>query len=141
MANGSITRPIPCTSSPADLGRICGCLPGELRRAAVSWVRVDPADLATSSVIVQGHAEDLQIGHGAANTRTAAAQPGLMGLSAAVIEAKVAQWQAVTEVLCARLVGHGKARAGSATGFAVTEDHNMQAVASVGQSEPGPLAE
>lgn len=107
----------------------------------MSMVRVDPADLATSAVMVQGHAEDVQVGHGAANTRMAAAQPGLVGLSAAAIGAKVAQWQAVTEALYARLVSHGEALAGSAAGFAFTEDHNMQAVASVGQIAPGPLAE
>ena len=107
----------------------------------MSWLRVDPADLAVSAVMVHGHAEDVQIGHGAANTRMVAAQPGLVGFSAAAIEAKVAQWQVVTEALYARLVSHGEALAGSATGFAVTEDHNMQAVASVGQIASGPLAD
>lgn len=105
-----------------------------------SWrVRAHPEDLATSAVSVHGHAADVQLGHGAANARLMAAQAGLVGVSAAVFNAKVAVWQARSEAIVARLTDHADALAMTATEFTRTDVDGGQRIAATQQLNPGPV--
>ncbi|MGH3678204.1 MAG: hypothetical protein ACRDU5_21220 [Mycobacterium sp.] len=95
-------------------------------------IRANPEDLKVCAIRVDGHAEEVQLGHAAADGRIEAAQAGLPAASAAAMTSKGARWQETTAVLHARLSGHGVAFHGSAEAYAMTEGHNADAVAEVG---------
>ena len=95
-------------------------------------IRVSPAELLTAGAQVEGQATEVEACHAAADARIQAAQPGLVGLSAIAVEAKLGQWQATTKLLCARLTDHAAAFHASAIGFHEREIHNRQSVADLG---------
>ena len=96
-------------------------------------IRVTPPDLVTSAAQVHGHAAEVEAGHGLADARIQAAQAGLVGLSAVAVATKLAQWQATTQALCARLSDHAQALQVSGVGFQGTETRNAESVAGVGE--------
>jgi WXG100 family type VII secretion target len=70
---------------------------------------VDPIDLHMSSAHMDMHHTDLQTAHVAANGDIEAAQTGWVGASAAALQAKFAEWEAVTTALCTDVAAHGEA--------------------------------
>jgi WXG100 family type VII secretion target len=95
-------------------------------------IRVEPEDLHLSASLVDGHGEDVQLGHAAADAEIQAAQAGLVGLSAAAMQAKAAEWKAVTAALTARLANHSTALRADALGYQQTEAQNAESVAQLG---------
>lgn len=95
-------------------------------------IRVIPGELLTSGALVEGHAADVEAGHAMADARIQGAQPGLVGLSALAVEAKLAQWQATTQALTTRLADHAQAFQTGGVGFETTETRNAQSIAAVG---------
>ena len=95
-------------------------------------IQVVPEDLHLSATLVEGHAQDVQLGHASADAELDSAQVGLVGLSAAAIAAKATKWRAVTQALCGRLAEHSAAFHGSSTGYQSMEDHNGGAITRVG---------
>ena len=89
-------------------------------------------DLHVSATVVNCHAQDVEALHASADAQIEAAQPGLMGLSAAAIAEKAATWQGVTQALCAQLADHSAAFRTSALDYQTTDDHNAGAVGQIG---------
>jgi uncharacterized protein YukE len=104
----------------------------DLEAALSDSIRVSPSELLTSGALVEGHAADVEAGHGMADARIQGAQVGLVGLSAVAVEAKLVQWHAATQALCARLTGHAQAFRASGIGFGDTETRNAESVAQIG---------
>ncbi|MCW2653046.1 MAG: hypothetical protein QOE41_1809 [Mycobacterium sp.] len=99
-------------------------------------IRVDPDHLLISATRVDDHAADVKEGHAAAHARIHDAQPGLVGASAAAIESKLSEWQAITQGLHSLITDHAYAFRTSAVGFRDTESHNARSVAEVGAETP-----
>jgi uncharacterized protein YukE len=97
-----------------------------------SKITVVPDDLHLSARFVDGHAQDIQAQHASADARIESAQPGLVGLSAAALAAKAAEWQGVTQALYARLTAHSAAFQTSALGYEATDDRDARAIGAIG---------
>jgi uncharacterized protein YukE len=96
-------------------------------------IRVTPADLSTTAGKVNGHAEDIQVRHAAADGRIEAAQTGLPAGSAAALSATVAKWQTDSAALFSQLAGHAEAFHTAAANYEGSEQHNADAVAALGK--------
>lgn len=70
-------------------------------------LQVDPATLHASASQIDVSADDLRAQHGLAHGRIAAAQAGWIGLSAAALMAKAAQWDKESAGHYTELVKHG----------------------------------
>jgi uncharacterized protein YukE len=95
-------------------------------------IEVVPGDLQLSAKFIDCHAEDIETQHAAAHTEIESAQPGLVGMSAAAIAEKAAEWQTVTQALCAQLTDHSAAFRDSAIGYHTTDDHNAEKIGELG---------
>jgi WXG100 family type VII secretion target len=87
-------------------------------------VQVDPGDLYQSARFVDSHAQDIQSEHSFAQSQIQSAQPGLVGLSAAAIAEKAAEWQAVTQAFYTRLSGYSTAFQNSGLIYETTDHDN-----------------
>ena len=101
-----------------------------------SCIRVDPDQLRSAAVHIDGQGEDLLVGYSSVHSRIEAAQSGWAGRSAAALSARLAEWQATVAGIHARVSDHGTAMHGSG-GFATTERNNTQAIAGVGRQDAG----
>jgi WXG100 family type VII secretion target len=70
-------------------------------------LRLDLAALHASASQIDVSADDLRAQHGSANGRIAAAQTGWIGISAAALAAKAAQWEQESATHYTELVKHG----------------------------------
>ncbi|HYR17522.1 MAG TPA: WXG100 family type VII secretion target [Mycobacterium sp.] len=96
-------------------------------------IRVVPEDLLISGAQVEGNAADVEAGHAESDARIQAAQAGMVGMSAAAVEAKLSQWQATTAALTARLTDHAEAFTTSGIDYRDTDLRNAAAIADVGE--------
>jgi len=96
-------------------------------------IRVVPEDLLISGSQVESHAADVEAGHAASDARIQAAQAGMVGMSSAAVEAKLAQWQATTAALTARLRDHAEAFTTSGIDYRDADLLNAAAIADVGE--------
>ena len=96
-------------------------------------IRVTPEDLLVSGTQVKGHADDVEAGHAASDASIYAAQAGLVGSSAAAMEAKLAQWRRTTVQLTNRLTEHAQALTAGAGDYRETDQHNAAIIANVGE--------
>lgn len=71
-------------------------------------MRVDPVDLALSADHMDMHGRDLQVAHAAANAAIDSAGAGWVGTSALVLQARLAEMQAVTDDLCRHIETMGE---------------------------------
>ena len=83
----------------------------------VDHVRVDPVDLRMSSDHLDMHHAELLAAHTGANGAIEEAQTGWVGMSAAALQAKFADWQAATTDLCGDIAAHGEAFRTAAAGY------------------------
>lgn len=95
-------------------------------------IRVRPEDLEASGLAVDRHVVDVEAGHARADARIQTAQAGLVGMSAAAVEVKLAEWQATTQELTARLADHAEAFHASGVDFDATDIGEAQAIGAVG---------
>jgi hypothetical protein len=65
----------------------------------VSELKIDPIDLALSADHMDMHGNDLQVAHTSANAALKGAAAGWVGMSAAALQARMADLQAVTDEL------------------------------------------
>ena len=79
-----------------------------------SCIRVDPDQLRSAAVHIDGQGEDLLVGYSSVHSRIEAAQSGWAGRSAAALSARLAEWQATVAGIHARVSDHGTAMHGSA---------------------------
>ena len=93
-------------------------------------LRVNIEDLAASAVAVTGMAEDVAVGHTAADGRIDAAQSGWQGQSAATLAAKAEQWSQDGRDVVARLSDHAQSLHTSASEFWAHEQRSAQALGS-----------
>jgi WXG100 family type VII secretion target len=70
-------------------------------------LRVDPTTLDASASQIDISADDFRAHHGSAHERIAAAQTGWIGVSAAALTAKAAQWEEESGAHYTELVKHG----------------------------------
>jgi WXG100 family type VII secretion target len=80
-------------------------------------VKVDPIDLHMSSDHLDMHHGEILAAHTAANGEIEEAQSGWVGASAAALQSKLAEWQAVTTELCGDIAAHAEAFRTAATGY------------------------
>ena len=99
------------------------------------WLRADPEALAAAAQEMQGHAEDVQFGHAAADSRIEAAQAGMVGLSSVSIETKLAQWWEKSQALYTQIYGHSAGLGMCASGFAESEQARAQALQNISPAE------
>ena len=69
-------------------------------------LRAYPPDLWVSAEQVAMHNEDLRAAHARADANIEATTSGWAGSSAIAMQSKVAEWQAFTQQMCARLDEH-----------------------------------
>lgn len=74
----------------------------------MSDLRVDPVDLALSADHLDMHGRDLQVAHASANAAVDSAGPGWVGTSAVALQARLAEWQAVTDDLYLQITTMGQ---------------------------------
>lgn len=72
-------------------------------------LKVDPIDLHMSADQMSAHHADLRATHAAADSDIQGAQSGWVGVSAAALQAKLAEWQSTTEQLCGTIASHERA--------------------------------
>jgi WXG100 family type VII secretion target len=96
-------------------------------------IQVSPEDLLAAGAQVERHAADVQGGHAAADARIQSAQTGMVGMSAAAVEAKLAQWQLTTAALHQRLTDQAQAFTTSGAGYHDTDTDNATSIAKVGE--------
>jgi WXG100 family type VII secretion target len=89
-------------------------------------VKVEPEHLFVSAVEVDGHAEDVLVGHAEAHGQIEGAQSGWTGLSATALAAKVAKWHEATVALGSRVAGHAEGLRNSGFGFSAMEEQNAE---------------
>jgi uncharacterized protein YukE len=89
-------------------------------------VKVQPEHLFVSAVEVDGHAEDVLMGHASAHSKIESAQVGWAGLSATAMTAKVARWHETTIALGSRVAGHAEGLRNSGFGFSDMEERNAE---------------
>jgi WXG100 family type VII secretion target len=89
-------------------------------------VKVDPIDLHMSSDHMDMHHAELLGAHTAANGAIEEAQAGWVGMSAAALQAKFAEWQAATAQLCGNIAAHGEAFRSAATGYESTDTDSAE---------------
>jgi WXG100 family type VII secretion target len=104
-----------------------------LEEAMADRIRVKPEDLLVSGAQVKGHADDVEAGHAASDASIYAAQAGLVGSSAAAMEAKLAQWKSATVELTNRLAEHAQALTAGASDYRESDDNNAAIIADVGK--------
>jgi WXG100 family type VII secretion target len=80
-------------------------------------MKVEPVDLHMSSDHMDMHHAELLAAHTAANGAIEEAQAGWVGASAAVLQSKLAEWQAATAQLCGEIAAHGEAFRNAAAGY------------------------
>ena len=80
-------------------------------------IRVVPEDLHASATKVDGHTEELEVRHAAANARIEAAQAGVPATAAAALSAAVTKWQTDSSQLVGNLLAHGDGLRGAAVAF------------------------
>jgi uncharacterized protein YukE len=85
-------------------------------------VKVDPIDLRMSSDHMDMHHSELLAAHGAIEE----AQVGWVGASAAALQTKLADWQAVTTELCGDIGAHGEAFRSAAAGYESTDTDSAE---------------
>jgi WXG100 family type VII secretion target len=89
-------------------------------------VKVDPIDLRLSSDHMDMHHAELLGSHVAANGAIAEAQAGWVGASAAALQSKLVEWQAVTAELCGDIAAHGEAFRTAAAGYETTDTDSAE---------------
>ena len=89
-------------------------------------VKVDPVDLRMSSDHLDMHHGELLAAHTAANGAMEEAQAGWVGTSAAALQTKLAEWQAVTAELCGDIAAHGEAFRTAAAGYESTDTNSAE---------------
>jgi WXG100 family type VII secretion target len=89
-------------------------------------VKVDPIDLRMSSDHMDMHHFELLAAHTAANGAIEEAQAGWVGASAAALQTKLAEWQAVTTELCGDIAAHGEAFRSAAAGYESTDTDSAE---------------
>lgn len=89
-------------------------------------LRVDPIDLSMSSDHMDMHHGELLAAHTAANGTIEEAQTGWVGASAAALQSKLAEWQAVTAELCRDIAAHGEAFRAAAAGYQSTDTDSAE---------------
>jgi WXG100 family type VII secretion target len=89
-------------------------------------VKVDPIDLRLSSDHMDMHHAELLAAHTAANGAIEEAQGGWVGASAAALQTKFAEWQAVTTELCGDIAAHGEAFRTAAAGYESTDANSAE---------------
>ena len=89
-------------------------------------VKVDPIDLRQSSDHMDMHHAELFAAHTAANGAIEEAQGGWVGASAAALQTKLAEWQAVTTDLCGDIAAHGEAFRTTAAGYESTDAYSAE---------------
>jgi WXG100 family type VII secretion target len=104
-----------------------------LEEAMADLIRVRPEELLISGAQVKGQADDVEAGHAASDANIYAAQAGMVGSSAAAMEAKLAQWQSTTVALTNRLTEHAQALTAGAEEFTDSDRHNAAIIADVGR--------
>jgi WXG100 family type VII secretion target len=103
-----------------------------LEEAMADPIRVRPEDLLISGAQVRGQADDVEAGHAASDAHIYAAQAGMVGSSAAAMEAKLAQWQSTTVALTNRLTEHAQALTTGAGDYGESDQRNAAIIADVG---------
>ncbi|MCH9729390.1 MAG: WXG100 family type VII secretion target [Actinomycetia bacterium] len=91
---------------------------------AAERLRVDPIDLHLSSDHLDVHHAEFQAAHASADSDIEAAQRGWVGTSAAALQAKFVEWQAVTAQLSSDVEAHGSAFRAAARGYTTTDTDN-----------------
>jgi WXG100 family type VII secretion target len=81
-------------------------------------LKVDPIDLHMSAEHMDVHHAELSAAHAAADGMIEAAQAGWIGVSAAALKAKFADWQATTAQLTGDIAAHGAAFRSAAQAYA-----------------------
>jgi WXG100 family type VII secretion target len=104
-----------------------------LEEAMADPIRVRPDDLLISGAQVKGHADEVEAGHAASDAHIYAAQAGMVGSSAAAMEAKLAQWKSTTVALTNRLTDHAQAMTTGADDYRESDQHNAAIIADVGR--------
>ncbi len=89
-------------------------------------VKVDSIDLRMSSDHMDMHHADLLATHTAANGAIEEAQAGWVGASAAALQTKLAEWQAVTTELCGDIAAHSEAFRTAAAGYESTDSNRAE---------------
>lgn len=85
-------------------------------------LRVDTDDLRRSADFMDMHAEDLRREHAAADTSIADSAAEWVGASAAALQAKIAEWQAVTAHATGEFAYHNAAFKKVAAAFETMDD-------------------
>jgi len=89
-------------------------------------VKVDPVDLRMSSDHLDMHHSELLAAHSAANSAIEEARTGWVGASAAALQSKLAEWQAVTAEMCGDIAAHGEAFRTAAAGYQSIDDDGAE---------------
>ena len=88
-------------------------------------VKVDPVDLRMSSDHLDMHHSELLAAH-SANSAIEEARTGWVGASAAALQSKLAEWQAVTAEMCGDIAAHGEAFRTAAAGYQSIDDDGAE---------------
>jgi WXG100 family type VII secretion target len=104
-----------------------------LEEAMADRIRVRPEDLLISGAQIKGQADGVEAGHAASDANIYAAQAGMVGSSAAAMEAKLAQWQRTTVALTNRLTEHAQALTTGAIEYGDSDQRNAAIIADVGR--------
>jgi hypothetical protein len=102
--------------------------------------QLDMEALAHSVSHVAGQAEDLATAHLASDNQMEAAQPGLVGTSAAALNIKAAEWLETSRRLLTRVGGHATDLNSDGIAFATQERENnatLRAAAGGAKGPPG----
>ncbi len=94
--------------------------------------RVDLAALAASAARVSGLGEDVATAHLESDNRIAAAQLGWVGISAAALNTKAAEWSRTSRRLLERLGGHALGLADDGIRLAAAEDASAERLRALG---------
>jgi WXG100 family type VII secretion target len=105
--------------------------PAVQEKAMQDRIRVTPEDLLISGARVNGHADDLEAHHAASHADIHAAQAGMVGASAAAMEAKLTQWQSTTVALTNRLTDHARALTSGGMQYSQSDRKNAAIIAAV----------
>jgi WXG100 family type VII secretion target len=108
-----------------------------LEVAMADPIRVRPEDLLISGAQVKGHADDVEASHAASDSTIYAAQPGMVGSSAAAMEAKLAQWRSTTVALTNRLTDHAQALTTGGGDYRESDQHSAAIIADVARQARG----
>jgi WXG100 family type VII secretion target len=95
---------------------------------------VDPEGLRSSAVQVQGHSDDLAVGHTIANTRVSSANGGWSGQSAQSLSSWAAKLKDQSAALVTKIDEHSKQMHTAVATFMSTEELRADELAKIGQA-------